>query len=57
MFLIVRKTDNVIIGSAIKSINLNDASAKGYEIYEIDDAEFNPEMLGSTLDYFEMVLE
>lgn len=55
MYIMVRQIDNVVVGSAINPININDASANGCVIYEIDDSEFTPELLGSTLDYFDMV--
>ena len=54
MFLIVRQSDNMIIGSAIKPININEASSKGYIVCEIPDDEFDPAMLGSILDNFEL---
>lgn len=55
MYIIVRQIDNVVVASATNPVNIDDASAKGCLIYEIDDADFTPELLGSTLDYFEVV--
>lgn len=54
MYIIVRQIDNVVIGSAINAMNIDDASKQGYVIYEIDDSEFTPELLGSTLDHFDL---
>jgi len=53
MFLIVRQSDSVIIGSAIKPIHMESASQKGYIICEIPDDEFNPQMLGSKIEDFD----
>lgn len=53
MFLIIRQSDNVIIGSAIKPIHLESASQKGYIVCEIPDNEFNTQMIGSKIENFE----
>jgi hypothetical protein len=53
MFLIVRQSDNVIIGSAIKAINIDEFSKKGYVIFEIPDKEFTPKLIGSKLEEYE----
>jgi hypothetical protein len=53
MFLIVRQSDNVIIGSAIKPINIEDASKNGYIVCEMPDAEFTPDLIGSKIEDFE----
>jgi hypothetical protein len=55
MYIMVRQSDRVIMGSAINPISKEHASAQGYEVYEIDDAEFRVDMLGSVLNYFELV--
>lgn len=54
MYILVRQTDNVIVASAINPMSVEDASSKGCLIYEIDDAEFTPDMLGSKLDSFDL---
>lgn len=54
MYILVRQTDKVIVASAINPMSVEDASSKGCLIYEIDDAEFTPDLLGSTLDDFEV---
>lgn len=54
MYIIVRQLDNVVIGSAINPISIDDASAQGCLVYEIEDSEFTSELLGSTLDYFDV---
>lgn len=53
MFLIVRQSDSVIIGSAIKPLDVDSSSQKGYIICEIPDEEFNPQMLGSKIEDFQ----
>jgi hypothetical protein len=55
MFIMVRQSDRVIIGSAINPVSIEHASANGFDIFEIDDSEFKPELLGSTLNYFDLV--
>jgi N-dimethylarginine dimethylaminohydrolase len=55
MYIMVRQTDRVIMGSAINPISNEHASAQGYEVYEIDDSEFTVDMLGSVLNNFELV--
>jgi hypothetical protein len=45
----------MIVGSAINPVSVEHASAQGYDVFEIDDNEFKVEMLGSTLNYFELV--
>lgn len=54
MYIIVRQLDNVVVASAINPVNIDDVSAKGCIIYEIDDSEFTPDLLGSTLDHFDL---
>jgi hypothetical protein len=53
MYLIIKQDDSVIIGSAIKPINMDEASKNGYIICEIPDNEFDPKMLGSKIEDFE----
>jgi hypothetical protein len=53
MFLIVKQDDSVIIGSAIKPINIGEASKNGYIICEIPDKEFDPKMIGSKIEDFD----
>jgi hypothetical protein len=53
MFLIVKQDTSVIIGSAIKPINIEEASSKGYIICEIPDNEFDPSMLGKKIEEFD----
>jgi len=54
MYLIIRQKDSVIIGNAIKPINIDEASKQGYIICEIPDTEFDPSMLGSKIDNFDV---
>ena len=55
MFILIRKEDNVIIGTAANKINTKDIEKNGYIAYEIDNSEFNVEMLGTKLQSFEKV--
>jgi hypothetical protein len=55
MYIMVRQSDRVIMGSAINPVSKEHASAQGYEVYEIDDSEFSVSMLGSVLNDFELV--
>jgi hypothetical protein len=53
MYILVRFSDNIIIGSAVKPIDEISASKNGYLVYEIADEEFNVAMIGSKLESFE----
>lgn len=53
MYILVREIDNIIIGTAIRPINETIAADKGYKVYEIDESEFKPSMLGSKLQKFD----
>lgn len=55
MYLLVRKIDNIIIGSAMNPINKQNADENGYDIYEIDKSEFSEKMLGAKLEGFDEV--
>lgn len=55
MFIIVRHSDNIIIGTATRPVNEAEASKNGYKVFEIDDKEFSVEMIGSKLESFEEV--
>lgn len=55
MFILIRKEDNIIIGTATNKINTKDIEKNGYIAYEIDNSEFNVEMLGTKLQSFEKV--
>lgn len=52
MYIIVRKKDNVIIGTA-SAVVAEDESKTGYTFYEVDDSEFSTSMIGKTLESFE----
>lgn len=52
MYILVRQSDNVIVGTAIRPIDELSASKSGCRIYEIDESEFTPEMLGSKLTQY-----
>ena len=53
MFILVRQSDKIIIGTATKMVDEKNAAEKGFEIFEIPDSEFNPELLGSKLKGFD----
>jgi hypothetical protein len=55
MYIIVRHSDNIIIGSAVRPVDQESASQNGYKIFQIDDSEFTVEMIGSKLDSFDEV--
>lgn len=55
MYIIVRHSDNIIIGSATRPVDESHASKNGYKVFEIDDAEFNVELIGSRLESFDEV--
>lgn len=55
MYLIVRASDNIIVGTAIRPIDEASSSKNGYKIYQIEDSEFVPEMLGAKLEGFNKV--
>jgi N-dimethylarginine dimethylaminohydrolase len=53
MYLLVNKSDNVIIGYANRLVNEKQAEQDGYEVFEIEDAEFSPKMLGSKIESYD----
>lgn len=53
MYIIVRKSDNVIIGTASAAVAADADSKTGYTFYEVDDSEFSSSMIGKTLESFE----
>lgn len=55
MYIIVRASDNVIVGSAHNPINVKDASVSGRRVYEIDDEDFNPKMIGQKITEYAVV--
>lgn len=55
MYILVRKKDNIIIGSAINPINKDNAEKNGYDIYEMDKSEFSEKLIGAKLEGFDEV--
>ena len=55
MYIIVRHSDNIIIGSATRPVDESEASRNGYKVFEIEDSEFSVEMIGSRLESFDEV--
>jgi hypothetical protein len=53
MYILVRQTDNIIIGTASRLVDEKSAADKGYNVYEIADSEFKASMLGSKLAGFD----
>ena len=55
MYIIVRANDNVIVGSAVNPINVDEASKNNRIVYKIDDEDFNQSMIGQKLTDFEIL--
>jgi N-dimethylarginine dimethylaminohydrolase len=55
MYILVRKSDNIIIGSAMNPINKENAEKNGYDVYEIDKSEFSDKLIGSKLEKFDEI--
>lgn len=55
MYIIVRHSDNLIVGSATRRVDEKEASKNGYKVFEIDDKEFRVDMIGSKLESFDEV--
>jgi hypothetical protein len=55
MYILVRVSDNVIVGSGHNAMNAIEASKQGRRIYEIDDADFDQSMLGQQITEFKVI--
>jgi hypothetical protein len=55
MYILVRHSDNIIIGSATRPVDVKTASANGYRVFEIANSEFKVEMIGTKLKSFDEV--
>lgn len=55
MYILVRIEDNVIVGSANNPINVREASRQGRRVYEIDDKDFEPSMLGKQIMEYQVI--
>ena len=53
MFLIIKQSDNTIIGYGVKAIDENEHSKKGCLVFEIEDSEFDVSMIGCKLESFQ----
>lgn len=51
MFISVRESDNKIVASSTARI----ASREGYSVYEIEDADYKAEIVGSILHSFDVI--
>lgn len=51
MFIVVRESDSVITASSTAQI----ADRAGYTVYEIDNSEYKPEMVGCVLGSFDVI--
>lgn len=49
MYILVRVEDNVIVGCANNPLSTDEASKNGRRVYEIDDEDFDPSMLGQSI--------
>lgn len=55
MYILVRVSDNVIVGCANNPINSKEASKQGRRVYEIDDEDFDTSMLGQQITEFNII--
>jgi hypothetical protein len=53
MYIMVRVTDNMIIGSANNPINKKTAMDRGYLVYELSSSEYSEDLIGQILESFE----
>jgi len=54
MYILVNQ-QNIIIGSAHNKPDESISSANGHRIYEIENTEFSPNMIGEVLEDFDIV--
>jgi hypothetical protein len=55
MYILVRIADNTIVGSANNPIDVKEASRQNRRVYEIDDADFSPEMFGQQITEYKVI--
>lgn len=55
MFILINISDNTIIGCASRPIDEIQAEKDGYKVFEIDDSEWKPSMLGSKVESYEEI--
>lgn len=55
MFILVRVSDNTIVGCANNPVNVHEASKQGRKVYEIDDESFSPDMIGQQLAEYKVL--
>lgn len=55
MYILVRVADNIIVGNANNPVNVHEASKQGRKVYEIDDEDFTPEMIGQRLSEYKVI--
>ena len=53
MYIMVRASDNMIIGSAVNPINKKTAMDRSYLVYELDNSEYSEDLIGNILENFE----
>lgn len=53
MYIMVRKSDNMIVGSAVNPINKKTALERGYLVYEVSKSEYSDDLIGNILENFE----
>lgn len=49
MYILVNAKTNIIVGNALKAVSVTACSKNGQKVYEIDDSEWSPDMIGSEL--------
>lgn len=49
MFLIIKKETNIIVGTANNPVSLEACNKNGQRVVEIEDHEFNIDMIGSKI--------
>ena len=55
MFILVRVSDNVIVGSAANPVDVKEASKQGRRVYEIDDSDFTVDMIGQKITEYQVI--
>lgn len=55
MYILVIAKTNVIVGAANNPVDIHEASKQGRRVYEIDDSDFKPEMLGQKISEYKVI--
>lgn len=54
MYILVNK-DNIIVASAVNKPSEHSCSKKGQKVFQLPDAEYSPEMIGSELVSYDSI--